>query len=148
MPAPYAVDLRRKIVDACARGDVTQLEVARFVGVSISFVEKLLRIYRLTGDLVAPRNTPGPHAAIGAQASQQLRQWVEEQPDATLAELVDKLHLACGIEVSQATVCRALGRLGLRRKKRRFMPQSAMRPRSLRPAGSTAPSLPPAHRSV
>ena len=117
MPAPYSVDLRRKIVAACERGDATQLEVAQFVGVSISFVEKLLRTYRLTGDVVAPRNAPGRHAAIGAQASERLRQWVDEQPDATLAELVEKLQLECAIQVSQAAVCRALGRLGLRRKK-------------------------------
>jgi transposase len=89
MPAPYSVDFRRKIVDACERGDATQLEVAQFVGVSISFVEKLLRIYRITGDVVVPRNVRGPQAAIDAQASERLRQWIEEQPDATLAELVD-----------------------------------------------------------
>lgn len=80
MPAPYSVDLRRKIVDAYAHGDVTQMEVARFVGVSMPFVEKLLRIDRLTGDPVAPRNTPGAHTAIGAQASQQLRQWAMSNP--------------------------------------------------------------------
>lgn len=145
MPAPYSVDLRRKIVAACERGDASQLEVAQFVGVSISFVEKLLRIYHITGELVAPRNVRGPHAAIDAQASERLRQWVEEQPDATLAELVDKLQCRCAIQVSQATVCRALGRLGLRRKKRRSTRQNGTRPRSSRPAGSTAPSLQPAH---
>jgi transposase-like protein len=49
MGAAYSVDLRRKVVQAYESGTVSQVDVARFYGVSLSFVEKLLRLHRRTG---------------------------------------------------------------------------------------------------
>lgn len=72
MAAPYSMDLRRKIIAACDRGDSTQGEVAQFIDVSISFVEKLLRIYRITGEFAALRNAAGRHTPINSGAREKL----------------------------------------------------------------------------
>jgi transposase len=139
MAAPYSLDLRRKIIEACERGSATQVDIAQFFGVSISFVEKLLRIYRCSGELEPPRKPPGRHTAIDLASRQQLVAWLQQQPDLTLAELTERLHSHCAIQVSQTAVCRLLRRLGLRRKKRPSMLQNATRLRYYRPVNSTVP---------
>ena len=50
----YSLDLRQKILRASDQGLGSQCAIAAFFGVSLSFVEKLLRRRRTTGD-VAPR---------------------------------------------------------------------------------------------
>lgn len=60
MGAAYSVDLRRKIVQACEHSTASQAEVARFFGVSRSFVEKLLRLHRRTGGTGARQETGMP----------------------------------------------------------------------------------------
>lgn len=42
MAAPYSEDLRRKVVQACARGTQSQRAVAELFNVSLSFVESLI----------------------------------------------------------------------------------------------------------
>jgi hypothetical protein len=67
---------------------------------------------------------------------------VAEQGDATLAEYADRLAGRAGVRRSLASVCRALKRLGLARKKRRSGPPSRtgrMSPRRGRPGVPTSP---------
>ena len=128
MAAPYSVDLRRKIVQACERGTESQREVAEFFSVSLSFVESLLQQYRRSGgELVRPRRRPGRHARLDDCCREQVRHWLEQQSDLTLKELIARLHAGTGIAVSAATMCRVLQQLGMRRKKRPSMPQNATR---------------------
>jgi transposase len=62
---------------------------------------------------------------------EQLRQLVQQQPDATIAEL----HQRLGADrCSESAVGMALSRLGLSFKKRRFMPPSRTGPMSPRNA--------------
>ena len=51
---PYSLDLRQKIVEAYQRGDRSQRKVAQQIGVATSFVQKLLKQYKETGD-IAPK---------------------------------------------------------------------------------------------
>lgn len=87
MAAPYSLDLRRKVVQACQRSGQSQRAVAEFFGVSLSFVEGVLRRVRGNGELVPPRQRPGPRARVDEDACQRLAHWLEEQPDLTLAEM-------------------------------------------------------------
>jgi len=118
MAAAYSLDLRRKIVQAYERGARSQVEIAESFGVSLAFVEKLLRQYRQSGALEPVRKRPGRHRLIDADASEQLQHWLEEESDLTLAELADRLQTQCGLHVSPSCVWRLLRRLGLRRKKK------------------------------
>ena len=54
MAAPYSLDLRQKILHAHQRGLGSQRMLADLFGVSLSFVERLLRRYRTTAT-VAPK---------------------------------------------------------------------------------------------
>ena len=142
MGAAYSVDLRRKVVQACKRGTTSQAEVARFFGVSLSFVEKLLRLHRRTGGLEPDRKRAGRPAQIDAAACAHVQRWLQEQNDLTLAELADRLQTQCGLCVSVSCVWRLMRRLHMRRKKRPSMPPNATHRMYYWHASSTARNLP------
>src|SRR5205085_4520230 len=114
MGAAYSVDLRRKVVQACERSLASQAEVARFFGVSQSFVEKLLRLHRRTGELEPDRKRAGRPARIDAATCAQVQGWLQEQNDLTLAELADRLQERCGLWVSISCDWRLRQRLRMR----------------------------------
>jgi len=110
----YSNDLRERIVTAVGRGEHSLRELAQLFGVSLSFIVRLLQRQRQTG-AVQPRPHAGGHTPTLTDADHaRLRQFVREQPDATLAELRDKL----GASWSLTTIFRALRRQRLTRKKK------------------------------
>lgn len=118
MAAPYSEDLRRKVVQACERGTQSQREVAELFNVSLSFVESLLRQYRRSGgELVPQRRKRGRHELLDNACREQIRRWLQKQPDLTLQELIGRLRASKSIAVSAPTMSRALHQMGLRRKK-------------------------------
>src|SRR5918995_1262861 len=111
----YSTDLRQRAVAAYDAREGTQEQVAARFAVSTSWVRKLLRRRRATGS-IAPRPHGGGHApAFDAAAGAKLRQAVRDDSDATLEELGRLAGVAC----SPSAVYRALGRLGITRKKSR-----------------------------
>ena len=114
----YSDDLRRKLSEAWASNLSPQLDLADPFGVSLGWVEKVLRRGRDTGDSVAVECRPGPQPSISPT---RLARLVTKHPDASLAELGRRL------KVSASTVCRALPRMDLPRKKSRYMPASVTR---------------------
>ena len=137
MAVPYSLDLRREVVQACERPGQSQRAVAEFFGVSLSFVEGLLRQVRRGGELVPPRQRPGPRGRVDESVCQRLAHWQQQQPDLTLAELAARLQAEDCPAVSTPTLCRTLQRLGLRRKKR---PRTRLRARH-RACTSGTPSV-------
>jgi transposase len=129
----YSQDLRDRIITALEAGTETQRAIAERFCVSGSFVEKLWQRWRRSGS-----SAPKPHAGGRRGALKDhlelLRTAVAKQPDATLAELRDHVMAAQGPRVSPATICRALRRLRLPRKKSRSMPRSGT-PSASRPSG-------------
>jgi transposase len=92
MGAPYSDDLRRKVIQTCERKRESQREIAELFSVSISFVESVWQHYRHSdGEVVPLRCRAGRHAHLDAASRARLRAWLEEQPDLTLKELIDRL---------------------------------------------------------
>jgi transposase len=111
---PYSRDLRQRIVETVTRGDGTVGEVAERFLVSISFVTRLLQLYRATGS-VEPRPHGGGHPAVlSPEDFERLREYIRDRPDATLEECRGHLGSSCSL----ATISRALSKLGLPRKKK------------------------------
>jgi transposase len=108
----FGDDLRLRIHEACQAGESTA-EVADRFGVSTAFVRRLKQRFRQTGSL-APLPGGRGRALKLAAFEGELRQAVREQPDATPAELRQRLNLPA----SRVTVWRALRRLRLTRKKK------------------------------
>ncbi|MCA1555836.1 MAG: hypothetical protein LC747_04015, partial [Acidobacteria bacterium] len=91
--------------------------VAAAFGVGLTFVKKMLRQQRETGDL-RPRPHGGGHVPrLADKHLKLLRAEVARSPDKTVPALRDHLAERAGLSVSAPTVSRALSRLGLSRKK-------------------------------
>lgn len=114
---PYSQDLREKIIRALEASE-TQEEVADRFAVSLPFIEKLWRRWRETGSCAALPHAGGRQRTLREHEAA-LRKQVTEQPDATLAELCERLSAAGAPAVSVATMCAELARLDLPRKKSR-----------------------------
>ena len=120
----YSTDLRHKIVQAYTRRLGSQRTLAELFGVSVSFVEKLLRRHRRTGAVAPKLRAGGQKRRLESAAEIMIREAVRATPDITLEELCARVATTQGIRVRVPTMCRALQRLGLPRKKRRSTPVS------------------------
>jgi transposase len=110
----YSYDLRERVVRACDEGRGTRPQVADLFGVSTAWIRRLLQRRRETGSFAAKPPAGGPPRKMTPDRCNRLAVLVTEQPDATLAELRDRL----GAPVHRSTVGRALARLGLPVKKK------------------------------
>ncbi len=130
----YSIDLRAKVLAAYDRGKQTK-EIAEIFGVSRAWARRVRQRRRDHGEL-APRPRVGKHHIKVDRA--RLAELVREQPDATLAELRDRL----GVECSISAVWNALRQLGLSFKKSPSTPRSRTVPTSRRnaPRGSSGVS--------
>lgn len=111
----YSLDLRKKIVEALARG-ATKTEAARTFGVSRSSVKRYAKLAE-EGRSLTPKRRPGSKPKMDERTRKLLEQDVEERPAATLSERSEFLGRVAGVSVSESTVSRMLKRLGWSRKK-------------------------------
>jgi transposase len=111
---PYSQDLRQRIVDTIQRGDGTIRQVAERFLVSLSFVTRLLQLYRSTGSVEPRPHGGGNPAVLTPEDLQRLRELIRQRPDATLGECRTHLGASCSL----MTLARALSQLGLPRKKK------------------------------
>src|SRR3954453_1865790 len=114
----YSDDLRRKLIEAWESNRDTQQDLADQFGVSLGWVEKVLRRWRDTGHSGAVEFRPGPQSLLSPTRLEKL---VLQHPDAPWVELAGRL------KVSGATVCRALQRMDLPRKKSHYTAASELR---------------------
>jgi transposase len=113
---PYSMDLRQRVLNACDAGKRTKV-VATTFGVSPAWVRRLKQHRRERGDII-PRTGGGSR---GRKIDRdRLSKLVQEQPDATLVELRDRL----GVSVTPWAISKALHELGLSFKKSRSTPPS------------------------
>lgn len=105
---PYSLDLRQKIVDAYNKGDISQRKLAKNFGVALSFVSKLLLQYQRSGKLGPKIRAEQTPIKLSPEQLVVLGQLVEEQPDATLAELQNRLREKTDVSIGISTIDRML----------------------------------------
>ncbi|WP_431193560.1 helix-turn-helix domain-containing protein [Trichocoleus desertorum] len=113
----YSLDLRQKIVDTYAEDNISQRQLSARFRVTLSFIEKLLKQYRETGNIAPKVRTNQTPLKLTLEQLNLLQQIVQENNDATLAELRTLLHQRTGADVSRSTVDRMLKKLNLTVKK-------------------------------
>jgi transposase len=113
----YSTDFRFSVVRAYENGRGSQRQLARLFGVSVSFVQNLLRHYRRTGG-VAPKPHKGGSQGKIIQYLEVVARLQRQWPDASLEEMCERLAAEAHITVSPATMCRARRRLKLRQRKK------------------------------
>src|SRR5436190_6086609 len=121
----YSNDLRERIVAAVERGEQSIRLIARLFSVSLSCVVRLLQHQRRTGSVQPKPHGGVPPRKLDAAADARLLELVQAQPDATLAELRDRLGIRCSL----MTIARALQRHKITRKKKTLHAQEQKSPR-------------------
>ena len=84
---PYSIDLRQKIVDTYLEDKISQREPATGFKVALSFVPKILKQYRETGNIALKVRVKQTPPKLNEQQLKILEEIVEENNDATLAEI-------------------------------------------------------------
>jgi transposase len=116
----YSLDLRQRVVSAYENGVETILEVAERFEVSDSFINKLLRRKRTTGEIAPIGHRGGQPKRLSEKHQKWLLKTVLAEPDITLGELRERLSSEQNISASVSTLSRELRALNLRRKKSRW----------------------------
>jgi transposase len=131
MPAPYSLDLRRRVLAALLAGDRTQAEVARQFSIGLTTAEEWLRRYRATGSVAPTAQRHGPARILSGDDDARIVAYLDADADGTSAndltldELAARFTEDTGRSVSDTTVFRSLVRSEVTRKKRRSGPPSA-----------------------
>ncbi len=113
----YSIDFRQKIIDTYHSQPISQRQLARRFCVALSFVQKLLKQYRLTGNVAPQPHRGGVKLKLNEEQLIILAELIEEKNDATLDELCILLESKTGVRVSRATMGRMTERLNLTWKK-------------------------------
>lgn len=111
-----SMDLRERILRAVASGQPMQTAARRFA-VSPKTVQRLVAQHEQMGS-VAPRPIPGMPRYIDAAGDRQLQTRMAAEPDATVLENCAWWAEVSGQQVSEATMWRAMHRLGWTHKKK------------------------------
>ena len=123
MAEAYPVEFRRLVLADCDAGRGTTATARKF-GVCPAWVRRLKQHRRERHGDIAPRTGGGSKPTKIDRA--RLAELVAARPDATLAELVDALGVAC----ARSAVHKALRQLKLSYKKSRSTPPSKTDPTS------------------
>jgi len=115
--APYPKALRVRVVAAVEEGNLSIPETARIFQVGVTFIKKMLKLYR-AGESLDPRHGGGPVPLLQEKETVLLRQEISACPDATLEELQKVLADKCQATASLSTISRSLQGLHLPRKKK------------------------------
>ena len=113
----YSIDLRQKIIDTYHTVPISQRRLAQRFGVALSFVQKLVKQYRQTGNIAPLAHGGGGQLKLSPEQLVILGELIEANNDATLEELCHLLKEKTGVIVSIATMGRMTQRLNLTLKK-------------------------------
>lgn len=97
---PYAVKFRQKIIEVYETEKISVRKIAQRFRVAPSFIQKLLKQYKETGDIRPRRQGGSPPPKIKSEYLIHLMEIIEANPDATLEELCDLLAKKVQVRVS------------------------------------------------
>ncbi len=114
---PYPVEFRQKIIEVHEKENLSIRKLAERFCVAPSFVQKLLKQFKETGD-IHPRPQGGsPEPKLKPEQLVDLVEIIETHNDATLEELCDLLEEKVEVRVSRATMGRLTKKLDYSLKK-------------------------------
>lgn len=128
----YSIDLRRRVVEAHDRG-MPVIEIPATFSIHQATVSRWVQRRNRTGTICPLNQHPGRKRKLDDQAHRRLAHLVNQDPDATLVELRDRVGADCCL----ATLWLALHRLGLTHKKRHSVPPNKTGPTSPAAAGTS-----------
>ena len=116
----YSMDLRKRVMAAYDSGRYTLKQVAQRFDVTARWIQQLRQRRELEGTIAAHPQNQGRKPAFRGKQLEELNEFVQRQPDATLEEI--KEHFAEKTTCSIVAIHYTLKRLGWRYKKKRYEP--------------------------
>jgi transposase len=117
MPVGLSADLRWRIVYLiCLRGN-TIAQTAKDLYVSHSTVERIVDVYKTTGDVVSVQDRHGPPRKLSEFEELTVLESFFKHPGIYLREVREELFRLTGARVDCSTICRTAQRLDLTRQK-------------------------------
>lgn len=113
----HSMDLRKRVLAAYDEGMQT-CEVAKRLSVSRSWARRIKQ-WRSEGRSIEPKPMGGSVPKLDEASRERLRGFVKEVPDATLAELVDRIEKELSIHISIGALWNTLRAMDLPLKKSR-----------------------------
>lgn len=120
----YSTDLRERVIQLRGEGH-SQHGIAQLLKLSVSTVKRYLVRYAATGS-VAPTRQKRLAPTLGEAELAILAEQVTAHPEGTLHEHAAWFAERSGRQVSHMTIHRAFRRLGVTRKKRRWVRVNGM----------------------
>jgi transposase len=114
----YSQDLREKVLRAVDQGYPRQ-QIVKLLGVSLATIKRYLKQRRETGT-VAPKAIPGRPSKKLELLEAELVAQLQAHDDWRLEDHCQLWEQTHGVQVSTATMSRAIKRVGWTRKKRRW----------------------------
>ncbi len=114
---PHSIEFRQKIIEVHEKENISIRQLAQRFCVAKSFIQKLLKQYKETGD-IRPQPQGGiPETKLNQEQLIDLVEIIEAHNDATLEELCDLLEEKVQVRVSRATMGRLTQKLNYSVKK-------------------------------
>jgi len=113
----YSVDFREKIIQVYENEEISQRQLAKRFCVALSFIEKLVKQYRETGEIAAKPFAGGVKLKVNSEQLVILAELIEANNDATLEKLGQLFQEKTGVSLSRATIGRMTQRLQMTVKK-------------------------------
>jgi putative transposase len=128
MMKAYSLDLRERIVHAVVEQELHPRLVAKRFAVGVTTVKRYVQL--ASANALAPKPRPGRSRTRQIRPDQHQALWdqLTAHDDATLAEHCRRWQETQAVTVSEATMSRAIHRLGWTRKKRHWQPLSGTNP--------------------
>jgi transposase len=117
MPKAISVEVRERVVAAHREGKGTYEELAEVFRIGRATVNRWLRLARETGSL-APKPPPGRAPKLDEKGRAVLRALVEEDSDATLAELAERVEQRVGVKLVASAIFKVLAKMQITHKKK------------------------------
>ena len=95
----YPVEFRQKIIEVYQQEKISQAKLARRFRVAVSFVQKIIKQWRETGDLSPKPHGRGQQLKMSGEQIILVGEWVKEKNGATLDELRQRLEKKANIVV-------------------------------------------------
>ena len=114
---PYSLDLRQKIVDSYKNNEGSIRQLAKRFKVSADCVRRLLKRFDQESTIEPKSYSGGNQPLLQPEHLKVLTTLVEEDNDATLFQLAQRLEAQTNLKVSNSTISRGIKKLNLTRKK-------------------------------
>lgn len=101
---------------------MSKAQAARTFGVGATSVKRYVSLAE-QGSSLEPGKAPGKESKLGQSGMRLLEEDLHERPAVTYENRAQWLYQLLGVEVSKATICRAIRRMGYTRKKDQWVLQ-------------------------